>query len=142
MYRDYNVKLTFNSGSGDYDLPYIQNLDDPIPGMKAHVIPGIRADGGIVIPGGKRSIEIPVKGILWTNDGYADLMSRQNEMRAKVTTLPATLTLKYFDSTLSGGGQWVTSWAFAVRRINDITFGTSMRTESMEYNITFLVTGY
>ena len=142
MYKDYQVQLIFNDGSGDYILPYIQNISDPVPGMKANVIQGVRADGSIVIPGGKRSIDIDVKGTLWTNEGYADLVSQLNTLRATVTTLPATLTLQHFDTTLSGGGDWVIDWSFAVRRIDPITFDTSMRTERMDYNIRFFVTGY
>jgi hypothetical protein len=142
MYQDYSVKLTFNDGGGDHDLPYVQNISDPVPGMKANVIRGIRADGSIVIKGGKKSVDIDVKGILWSNDGYVDLMTKQGELRTNITTLPATLTLQYYDPNASGGGQWITSWSFAVIRTEDITFGTSMRTESLEYNVKFLITSF
>jgi hypothetical protein len=142
MYSDYTVRLNFNDGTNDYDLPYVQNVSEPMPGIRANVINGLRADGAIVIPAGKKSINIVVEGVLWTNDGYKDLMSQVDEMKSKITTIPATLTLKYFDPTLSAGGQWVTSWSFAVRRIADITFGKSMRTEKMEYSVDFLITGY
>jgi hypothetical protein len=143
MYRDYAVKLTFNDGSGDYDLPYIQTVSDPIPGIKANVIRGTRADGSIVIPGGKKSVEIIAKGKLWSNDGYKELMSQQDTMRANVTTAPAILTLQYFDPTLSGGGGWVTNWSFAVRRIEDINFSsTDMRTLSLDYDVKFFITAY
>ena len=138
---NYTVKLNFNDGTNNYDLPYVQNVSDPIPGMKANVIKGNRASGCIVIPSGKKSIEVVVKGVLWSNEGYADLVSKMNTMRASVTTLPATLTLKHYDSDESGDG-YVTDWAFTCRRIEDITFGDSMRTEKIDYTITFLVTGY
>jgi len=139
---NYTVKLNFNDVTNNYDLPYVQNVSDPIPGMKANVIRGNRASGCIVIPAGKKSIEIVVKGVLWSNEGYADLVSQINTMRANITTSPATLTLKHWDDDLSGGGAYITDWAFTCRRIEDITFGDSMRTEKIEYSITFLVTGY
>lgn len=140
-YKNYTVKLNFNDGTNNYDFPYVQSITDPIAGMKANVIKGNRSSGSIVIPAGKKSIEIIVKGVLWSNDGYVDLVSQMNNMRAKVTTLPTTLTLKHFDSEESGDG-YVTDWAFTCIRIEDIIFGESMRTEKIEYTCTFLVTGY
>lgn len=143
MYKNAIVKLNFSEGSGsDYDFPYVQNISDPIAGMKANVIQGTRASGAIVIPAGKKSIEINVKGIIWSNDGYADLVSKMDEMRAEVTTNPATLTLKHWDDTISGGGGYVTDWSFSVIRIEEITFGSSMRTEQIEYDAKFFVIAY
>ena len=141
-YQDALVKLTFNDGSGDKDLPYIQNISDPIEGMKANVIKGNRGDGSIIIPGGKKSIEIAVKGIIWSNEGYVDLITQMNELRTNITTNIATLTLKHWDNTVSGGGAYITDWAFTVRRIDEINFGSSMRTESIEYDIRWIVIAY
>jgi len=141
-YKNYPVVLNFSEGSGsDYDFPYLQNISDPIAGMKANVIKGNRASGCIVIKGGKSPIEIIVKGVLWSNEGYADLVSQINTMRTSITTNPAVLTLKHYDSEESGDG-WITDWSYACIRIGEITFGDSMRTEKIEYSITFLVTGY
>jgi hypothetical protein len=105
--------------------------------MKATVIEGTRSDGSIIIPGGKKSQEITVKGILLDNDGYADLTSLIGTMRTSVTTNPATLTLKHWT-----GGTWSNDWSYSVRRINEIEFGESLRTSDVEYTITFLVISY
>jgi len=134
---DYNVDLIFNAGAGDYTFPLVQSIFDPVEGMKATVIEGNRADGAIVIPGGKKSQEITVKGILLDNDGYADLTTLMATMRSSVTTGVATLTLKHFD------GGWTIDWAYTVRRIGEIKFDeSSMRTNDIGYTISFLVTAY
>lgn len=139
MYRDYQVKVNFNDGINSYDLPHIQNISDPIAGIKANVIRGTRSDGAIVIPGGKKAIEIIIKGKIWSNLGYADLMSQVNSMRDNLTTNPATLTLEHYDPDTTA---WVTDWAFLVQRIDDIVFGDSMRTEKIDYDCKFVVLNY
>ena len=141
-FKNYTVRLVFDDGVNEYTFPTVFSISDPKEGMKATVIKGTRGDGSIVIPGGKRSQEITIRGKLIDEDGYADLTTRINEMKVKVSTLPATLTLKHWDDTLSGGGDWVTDWTYTVRRIEEITFSESLRTESQEYNIPFFVIAY
>ena len=138
-YKDYQVIVNFNDGTNSYDLPHIQNISDPIAGIKANVIKGTRSDGAVVIPGGKKTIEINIKGIIWSTLGFADLMSQVNAMRDNLTTFPATLTLAHYDPDTTS---WVTDWAFSVQRIEDIVFGTSMRTEKIDYDCKFVVTNY
>ena len=138
-YHDYAVKINFNDGTNSYDLPYVQNVSDPIAGIKANVIKGTRADGAIVIPGGKKSIDITIKGKIWTNLGYADLMSQRNTLNDNISTDPAVLTLEHYDTDSS---TWVVDWAFLVQRIEDIVFGDSMRTEKLDYEEKFVVTNY
>ena len=136
---NYTVKITFledSTGSVDYDLPHIQHVSDPQQGIKATVIPGIRGDGSIIIPGGKKSQEIIVRGKLFDNDGYKDLTALMTEMRTKLTTEVATLTMKHYDSG------WVTDWQYIVRRIEEIRFPKSMRTESQDFEVSFLVLAY
>ncbi len=139
-YNDYTVKITFledSTGSVDYDLPYVFHITDPKEGMKATVIKGTRGDGSIVIEGGKKSQEIIVKGKLFDNDGYKDLTTLMTEMRTKLTTGVATLTMKHLE-----GVSYVTDWAYTVRRIEEIRFPKSMRTESQDYEVRFLVLAY
>ena len=138
----YIVKVNFNDGTYDYDLPYVQSVSDPKEGMKATVLEGTRSDGSIVIPGGKRSQTIRVEGVLYDNDGYEDLTTKINTLKASLTTDPATLTLKHWDADASGGGAYVTDWAYAVVRIREIYFADSLRTASQPYTVDFLVTGY
>jgi len=136
---DYTVKITFledSTGSVDYDLPYVFHVTDPHPGMKATVIHGTRGDGSIVIEGGKKSQEIIVRGKLFDTDGYKDLTTLINEMRTKLTTEVATLTMKHND------GGWVTDWQYTVRRIEEIRFPKSYRTQSQDYEVSFLVLAY
>lgn len=133
----YNVDLVFNDGGGEHILPLLQSISDPQEGMKAVVHEGNRGDGSIVIPGGRKSQEIIVKGILLDNTGYAAIQSLMASFRSDITTLPATLTLKHFD------GGWVTDWTYIVRRIGEIKFDeASMRTNDIEYTVTFLVLSY
>jgi len=139
-YQDYTVKLIFakdESGAIEYELPHIQQVSDPKEGIKATVIHGTRGDGCIVVPGGKKSQEIMVRGILFDNDGYKDLTTLMNTMRNNVVTDVATLTLKHLE-----GAVWITDWSYTVRRIDEIRFPQSMRTESQEYEINFLVLAY
>lgn len=133
----YQVKLNFNDGVNNYDLPHVFSLSDPKEGMKATVIQGTRGDGAIIIPGGKRSQEIRVKGWLFDSDGYEDLTTLMNEMRSKVTTNLATLTLKHWT-----GAIWQNDWSYAVRRIEEINFPESLRTDVQDYEINFLVFAY
>lgn len=126
------VKLTFNDGSGDYDLPLVQSVSDPKEAMKAVVIPGIRASGSLVIPGGKKSIEIIVKGKIIAQ-GYKLITEAMDALRTNITTDAATLTLQYNE-----GAGWQISWARSVRRIEEIRFPASKRTSSQDYEISFL----
>lgn len=132
------VRLTFTKAEGGavaYILPLVFSVSDPKEGMKATVIKGTRADGSIVIPGGKESQEIRVKGNLAGED-YNEITTKMNEMRTKVTTDLAYLKLEHYDSG------WVTDWEYTVRRIEEIVFPQSLRTSAQEYQITFLVLSY
>ena len=138
-YQDYTVRLTFlssESGSVEYTFPNVFSVSDPKEGMKATVIHGTRGDGAIVIPGGKKSQEIRIRGKLFDADGYKDLTALMNDMRSKITTDLATLTMKHND------GGWVTDWTHSVRRIDEINFPSSMRIGMQEYEISFLVLTY
>jgi hypothetical protein len=129
------VKLVFYDGTYTYTFPLVQKISDPKEGMKSTVLEGNRGDGSIIIPGGKKSIEIEVEGILFDNDGYIDITTLMNTMRTQVTTLPATLTLSHFTTT------WVTDWSYSVRRIDPIEFPDSedLRTVTQRYSAKFLV---
>jgi len=143
MYKDYTVRIVFDKGlASEYICPHVFAVSDPKEGMKATIIQGTRGDGSIVIPGGKKSQEITVKGRLWDEDGYADITALINEMRAKITTNLATFTMEHWDSTISGGGAWVTDWAYSVRRIAEIDFPESLRTDIQDYELHFLVVAY
>ena len=133
----YTVVINFSDGVNNYDLPHVFYISDPKEGMKATIISGKRADGSIVIPGGKKSQEITVRGTLFDVDGYADLTTLMDEMRSKVTTNVATLTLKHWN-----GSTWQNDWAYTVRRIDEIRFPESLRTDSQEFEIIFLVIAY
>lgn len=138
-YKDYQVRIKFTkdeSGAEDYIFTYVDHVSDPQQGMKATVIPGTRGDGSIIIPGGKKSHEIQIKGKLIDEDGYKDLTTLIAEMRSKVTTDQAILTMEHYDSG------WQTDWTYTVRRIEEIRFSQSLRTESQEYEIIFLVLAY
>jgi len=136
---DYTVRVVLNSGlSGlEYIFPHVFSISDPQQGMKATVIEGNRADGAIVIPGGKKSQEIIVQGRLIDNDGYVDLTTLMSTMRSMVTTDQATLTLEYWN-----GATWVTSWSYTVRRVDQIEFPESLRTWEQQYSVGFLVIAY
>jgi len=137
------VKLNFLdttvTPNKSYDFPLLQSISDPIPAMKATIIPGNRASGSLVIPGGQKSIEIIVKGILFAAGGYADLTTLMGTMRTDITSNPATLTLSHWT-----GSTWATDWAYSVRRTEEIDFPESedKRTQSQNYEVRFLVISY
>ena len=135
----YQVQIIFNLGeAGEYIFPLAQSIGDPTAGIKATVIEGIRASGSIIIPGGKKSQEITIKGILLDNDGYVDLTTLMDDMRNKITTEPAIITIRHWT-----GSAWQNDRIWTVRRIDEIEFQEdSMRTEVIEYNIRFLVISY
>lgn len=130
------VRFYFNDGTNQYTFPYVYHITDPKEGMKSTVIRGNRGDGSIIIPGGKKSIEIRVRGKIIDETGYDAITSKMNEMRQKVTTDNAILKMQHYN------GSWVDDWSYAVRRIEEITFPQSLRTDSQEYEAVFLVTSY
>jgi hypothetical protein len=124
------------SGS-TFVFPLVQAISDPQEGMKATVIPGTRADGSIVIPGGKRSQEIVVRGIIFDNAGYNNIITVMDDMRSEVTTNPGTLSLQHWN-----GGSWSSDWSYTVIRVNEIEFSDSLRYVDQEYTVRFLVLAY
>lgn len=140
----YRVIINFSDGTYDYDLPHVFVVSDPKEGIKATVIEGRRGDGSLVIPGGKKSQELIIRGRLIDNDGYADIVTLMNEMRTKVTTNVATLTMKHLNPLYgeSGEDEYIIDWAYTVRRIDTIEFLESLRISSQEYEIRFLVISY
>jgi len=136
---DYQVTLNFNDGDKDFDLPLVQSVSDSVKGIKATVIEGTRGDGAIVIPGGKKSTDIVVEGILVEKNqkGYKSLTEQMQELESNITTKVATLTLKhYYD------GEWFTDWAYTVRRIDKIEYVPNLRIRSQEYSINFKILAY
>lgn len=133
MATNYQVTINFNDGTYNYDLPYVFHVTDPHPGMKATKIEGTRGDGSIVIPGGKKSPEIRIRGKIFEDD-YKDVTTAMNTLRTSVTTDTATLTMKHKE-----GVSWVQDWQYTVRRIEAIKFPQSLRIGLQEYEITFLV---
>lgn len=135
----YTVKVVLNDGiSGlEYTFPHIFQISDPKEGMKATIIEGKRGDGVIVIPGGKKSQEIIIRGRLIDDDGYADLTTLMTTMRNMVTTDQSTLTLMHWTGTT-----WQNDWSYTVRRIDEIDFPESLRTWEQEYSVRFLVISY
>lgn len=130
------VKLTFNDGSGDYDLPLVQSISDPKEGIKATIIKGIRASGCLIIDGGQKAMEIGIKGKI-VAQGYKLITEAMDALRTNITTTAATLTLQY-----NAGEGYVVSWARSVRRIEEIRFPASKRTSSQDYEVNFLVTNF
>jgi hypothetical protein len=136
---NFTVRVVLNSGisGSEYIFPHVFQISDPEAGMKSTIIAGNRASGSIVIPGGKKSEEIIIRGRLIDNDGYADLITLMSTMRNMVTTAQATLTLEHLV-----GASWTTDWTYTVRRIEPIDFPESLRTYDQEYSVKFLIVSY
>ena len=129
----YTVRLIYNKGEAtEYVFPLVQGVTEPKAGAKSVVIRGNRGDGSIVIDGGKASQEISIKGILYSDEGYVDLMSKLNTMKSNIGTGLATITKEWFDTEASGGGDWETTWSYTVKRIEPITFADSLQTDIIE----------
>ncbi len=138
-YSNYTVRITYTkdeSGAVAYILTYVDHITDPKEGMKATVIQGQRGDGSIIIPGGKKSQQIIVRGQLVDADGYKDITTLINEMKAEVTTDLGVLKMEHYDSG------WQVDWSYTVRRIDEIRFPKSLRVSSQKYEIPFLVVAY
>lgn len=131
------VRVRFVSGAINYTFPYVYSISDPKEGMKATVIQGNRADGVIIIPGGKKSQEIFVKGRLLDNSGYTAVNDLMDTLKTNITTDVGTLYLEEYIS-----GAWTTNWSYTVRRLDEIVFPESLRTTCQEYEIKFLVLVY
>jgi hypothetical protein len=135
----YQVQVVFNLGEvSQYIFPLVQAIGDPQEGMKATVIEGTRGDGAIVIPGGKKSQELRIKGILLDNDGYVDLTTLMDGLRSAINTDVAVITIRHWI-----GATWQIDRTWNVRRISEIEFQEdNMRTDSIEYTVRFLVISY
>ena len=130
---NYIVRINFNDGIHDYNLPIVQSENGSnLTGRKDTIIEGNRADGAIIIPAGKKSQTITIKGILLGND-YIEITNLMNTMRTNITTDIATLTMKH-NNTID--------WQYTVKRIGEIRYLPSLRTSSQEYEIDFLVLEY
>lgn len=131
------VRVYFTDGSSTYTFPYVQSVSDPKEGIKSTVIPGTRSDGSIVIPGGKKSQNIIIRGLIVYNQGYISIMSEKNQMQTNVTTNPATLSMQHWN-----GSSWIPDWTYSVIRTEEITFEDSLRFVDLPYSATFLVLSY
>lgn len=131
----YSVRVVFYDGTSTYTFPVVQSVQDPTPGMKAVIIPGNRADGSIVIPGGLQSQEVIVNGVLIGD--YAQLTTAMDAMRSGVTTKPASITIQKYV-----GGTWTTDKVWNVRRITEIKFSDTLRNNDIEYQCSFIVISY
>jgi len=132
------VKLTFDDGTYTYDFPTVFSISDPEAGAKDTLIEGNRGDGSIIIPGGKRSSIISIKGVLVNHAGYAALTTDIGTMRTDITNNVATLTLQYWN-----GATWVPTWAYTVKREGEIKFEeASLRTDYIEYSMSFRIISY
>lgn len=134
---NYTVVLNFNDGTSNYNLPIVSEISDPKEGMKATIIEGTRGDGAIVIPGGKKSQTISVKGTLINHAGYESLTTAMSSLKSGITMNVATLTLKHWT-----GSTWANDWQYTVRRITEIRFPESLRTDYQDYEVDFLVLSY
>lgn len=130
------VRINFNDGVYDYDFLIVQSENGSnLAGKKDTIIEGNRADGAIIIPAGKKSQTITIRGILFAK-GYVNITNLMNTMKISITTDVATLTMKHYDEG------WVTDWSYTVRRIGEIIFPESLRTSSQKYEVNFLVLAY
>lgn len=133
---DYTVRFIYNQGeSNEYVFPLVFSISDPQEGMKSTIIEGNRGDGSLVIPGGKKSQDIKLRGKI-AEDGFVNISTEMASMRTKVTTDIATLKMQFY----SGG--WNTVWSYNVRRISEISFPQSLRTDVQEYQLEFRVISY
>jgi len=141
---NYTVRVVYNKGetASEYIFSLVQSITEPKAGTKDTIIHGKRADGAIVIPGGLHSQELIIKGKLWSDTGYADLMTKLNEMKSAIGSAVATITKEWYNPDASGGGAWETTWAYTVKRTEPINFADSMQTDIQDYTATFLIVAY
>ena len=141
---NYSVRVVYNKDvSGEeYVFPLVQSITEPKAGTKDTIIHGRRADGAIVIPGGLHSQELIIKGKLWSDTGYAELMTKLNAMKSGIGSDVATITKEYWNPDVSGGGAWETTWSYTVKRTEPISFPDSMQTDIQDYSATFLIISY
>ena len=124
-------------------LPHVQSIGNIEPGIKNIQIEGIRGDGSLVIPGGRPSYDIIVRGILLGSDTtlpdgtaydsptgtkYEHIAEQIDWLRDNIDTEESYL---YVDKT-SGVYD-----SYLVRRISEIQFPDSLRNSVQEYIINF-----
>lgn len=133
---EYQVQIIFSDGTNTFTFPQVQSeTGSDLEEDKSVIIEGNRASGCLYIPGGKKSLRLTIKGILMGDD-YKDLTTQMTEMKSKVTTNLATLTLKHYD------GGWQNDYVYTVRRIGKITFDENLRTDYQPYSVDFIIINY
>jgi len=137
---DYLVRITFKeleSPSDEYTFSVVQSESGSnLTGNKDIIIEGTRADGSILIPGGRKSQRITISGIILGAD-YKAITDLMTAMKTAITTNEATLTMEHKE-----GASWIQDWEYTVQRIGEIEFEDNLRISYQPYNVTFLVLSY
>jgi len=120
-----------------YEFEIVQYTNVPQSPGKSVIIEGTRGEGAIVIPGGKKSWELIISGVLTIDgatEGYEELTAKINAME---TTILDNIRYKIrLDKSPS------TYWEYNVKRIKAIEYPENMRTESQEYTVRFLANSW
>lgn len=120
-----------------YEFEIVQYTNAPQSPGKAVVIEGTRGEGAIVVPGGKKSWDLVITGILMIDgatEGYEELTAKIDEMENLI--LANTRYKVRLDKTSS------TYYEYKVKRIHTIDYPESLRTDSQEYMVTFLANSW
>jgi hypothetical protein len=137
---DYLTRITFkelDTSSSEYKFLAVQSENGSnLTSNKDIIIEGTRADGSIVIPGGKKSQRITISGVILADD-YKAITDLMNTMKSSVTSEEATLTMEHKE-----GGSWIQDWEYTVKKIGEIDFESNMRISYQPYSVEFLVLNY
>jgi hypothetical protein len=131
---NYTVRYLFNS----YVFPVVNSISDPKEATKDTIIEGTRGDGSIVIPAGKKSQTITLKGYLINHAGYVSLIADKAALEAGVPTSVGTFSAQHWN-----GSSWTTDYTYTVKRIAPITYDTdTLRTDYLGYTVELFIIAY
>lgn len=118
-----------NGSTVIYTFEYIQSIDGYPGDLPSNIeISNLRSQGSIIIPGGQKSYDITLHGILIASD-YSGLTTKIKDLFDAIDA-NTNYVLK-IEKSIS------TSDSINVMRIIPIIFDTSNRTTSQKYSVTF-----
>lgn len=120
-----------------YTFEIVQRTNAPQTPLRHLSIEGVRGTGALIIEAGTPAWELEIEGIFTiaeASEGYEELTAKIDAMEsAIVLNTPYVLKLDKTDSTV---------YSYKVKRVSAIEYPTSLRNDSQEYRVVFLVNSW
>jgi len=120
-----------------YTFPIVQSTNLPQTVKKTIEIKGQRGKGSIIVDGGNDTWDLEIRGLFVidnADEGYEEITVKIDTIESAIElNTPYVLRVDKTDSTY---------YEYNVKRINPITYPSSLRTDLQEYIVTFIVNSW